>query len=252
MPLKRHFVAKGILNAEIDEYLGKELAAAGYQGVKMQKTPLGTRITVFAARPGLVIGKRGASVKKLTIALEEIFGIDNPSIDVEEINPDFNAQIMAERLATALVKGQHYRRATYGIIRRVMRAGARGIEIAVSGKITSQRARNQRFREGIVSKCGTPALEGVSRGVAHCYMKPGVLGVRVKIMPGNYLMPDSVTILEKTPPPATEPGPAEESVTLTEKIDEGKEEGLFTDEEGEDKIESPGDEDKNEVAEKTA
>lgn len=204
----------------------------------MQKTPLGTRITVYAARPGIVIGKRGSNVKELTANLEELFGIDNPSIDVEEINPDFNAQIMAERLATALNKGQHYRRATYGIVRRVMRAGARGIEISVSGKITSQRARNQRFREGVVSKCGTPAQDGVSKGVAHCFMKPGVLGIRIKIMPGNYVMPDTVTILdvEQASPqakPVAKPVPKKEP-SIFEEDEEDDDEELFEEEDEKD------------------
>ncbi|GAB4316712.1 MAG: 30S ribosomal protein S3 [Promethearchaeota archaeon] len=202
MPLKRHFIQKGLLNAQIDEYLHKELVSAGYAGITMQKSPLGTRITVYAARPGLVIGKRGENVRALTTKLEEKFGLQKPVIDVAEVKEEqtsLNAQIMAERLASALVRGQHYRRATYGIVRRVIRSGARGIEISVNGKITSQRARSQRFKEGVVSKCGTPAIEHVSKGVAHCHLKPGVLGIKVKIMPSDVQMPDLVQILDKEP-----------------------------------------------------
>ncbi len=198
MPLKKAFVARGVRMYEIDEFLASKLESAGYAGVKLQKTPLGTRIIVQAARPGLVIGKKGKTVKELTSFLEERFDIENPNIEVEEVKePELNAQIMAERLATGIEKGQHYRRAAYSIMRRVMRRGARGIEVIIGGKITSQRARVQKFREGVVSKCGTPWDDIVSYGVAHTVTKTGTMGVRVLVMPGNVRLPDNIIIADK-------------------------------------------------------
>jgi len=184
---------------EIDEFLASKLDSAGYAGVKLQKTPLGTRIIVQAARPGLVIGKKGKTVKELTQFLEEKFDLENPNIEVEEVTePELNAQIMAERLATGLDKGQHYRRAAYSIMRRIMRRGARGIEIIIGGKLTSQRARVQKFREGVVSKCGTPWDDIVSYGVAHTITKTGVMGIRVLVMPGNVRLPDNIIVYNKS------------------------------------------------------
>ncbi|MHA1792764.1 MAG: 30S ribosomal protein S3, partial [Promethearchaeota archaeon] len=152
-------------------------------------TPLGTRITIEAARPGLVIGKKGSNVKKFTEILATEFKIENPQIDVEEVkNAELNAQIMAERLASALEKGQHYRRAGYGLLRRIMRAGAKGCEIIISGKITSQRARYQKMKQGIIIKCGEPVRD-ISYGVAHAKLKAGILGIRVKILPPDYYNP---------------------------------------------------------------
>jgi small subunit ribosomal protein S3 len=184
---------------EIDEFLASKLDSAGYAGVKIQKTPLGTRIIVQAARPGLVIGKKGKTVKELTQFLEEKFDLENPNIEVEEVTePELNAQIMAERLATGLDKGQHFRRAAYSIMRRIMRRGARGIEIIIGGKLTSQRARVQKFREGVVSKCGTPWDDIVSYGVAHTVTKTGKMGIRVLIMPGNVRLPDNIIVYNKS------------------------------------------------------
>lgn len=118
-----------------------------------------------------------------------------PQIEVEEVkNPDLDAQIMAERLAYSLDRGRHYRRAGYYILRKVMDAGARGVEIVVSGKVTSQRARTQIFRAGTMSKSGQPAQEAVDKGVAQCIMKTGVMGVIVKIMRADYKMGDGVVI----------------------------------------------------------
>lgn len=103
---------------------------------------------------------------------------------------------MAERLAYSLDRGRHYRRAGYYILRKVMDAGARGVEIIISGKVTSQRARTQIFRAGTMSKSGQPAQEGVDKGVAICIQKSGVLGIICKIMRADTKLGDGVTIKE--------------------------------------------------------
>ena len=195
MPIKKHFINKGIQQCLVDEFLRSELDNSGYDSCSLQKTPMGTRITIRTSRPGLVIGKKGKKIKELTEAVKNKFNINVPTIDVDTIeNPDLNAQIQAERIAYAINKGQNYRRATYSIIRRIIKSGARGVEVHISGKVTSQRARNQVFRSGVINKCGTPAYEGVDKGVAHLTLKSGVLGIRVSIMSKDYLLPDYVEI----------------------------------------------------------
>jgi small subunit ribosomal protein S3 len=197
MPVKKHFVNRGLQHTLIEEFLASELDNSGYAGCSLQKTPMGTRITIRTSRPGIVIGRRGSKVKELTDSVKEKFNINVPTIDVETVeNPELNATIQAERIAYSIQKGQNYRRATYGIVRRIIRSGARGVEVHISGKVTSQRARHQVFRAGIISKCGTPADEGVDKGVCHLTLKSGILGIRVKIMPESYQLPDEVKILE--------------------------------------------------------
>lgn len=199
MPVKKHFITRGLQEMLISEYLDSQLENSGFAGIEMQKTPLGTRITIKTAKPGIVIGKRGNRVKDLTDEIKNRFNINVPTIDVETIkNPELNAKIQAEKLSFAIEKGQNYRRATYSIMRRIIKSGARGVEIAISGKVSSQRARSQVFRAGIISKCGTPALEGVSSGVAHCPLKSGILGIRIKIMPESYRLPDEVIVYEES------------------------------------------------------
>ena len=195
MPIKKHFINKGIQQCLVDEFLRSELDNSGYSGCSLQKTPMGTRITIRTSRPGLVIGKKGKKIKELTELVKQKFNINVPTIDVDTIEePDLNAQIQAERIAYAINKGQNYRRATYSIIRRIIKSGARGVEVHISGKVTSQRARNQVFRSGVINKCGTPAYEGVDKGIAHLTLKSGVLGIRVSIMREDYLLPDYVEI----------------------------------------------------------
>jgi small subunit ribosomal protein S3 len=211
LPIKTHFVLKGLQRLGVDEYLDSELKRAGYGGVDIQKTPLGTRFTIYATRPGFVIGRRGKTVRDLTEALKRVFGIDNPQIEVAEVEvPEFDAKIMAERLASSLERGFQYRRAVYGVMRRIMEAGAKGTEITISGKLTSQRARYQKFKDGVITKCGEPVKTYVKEATAPAFLKPGVMGVRVVIMlPGE--LPDKIKVKypEIAQPVTQQPTPAE-------------------------------------------
>ncbi|MFW9972410.1 MAG: 30S ribosomal protein S3 [Candidatus Odinarchaeota archaeon] len=153
-----------------------------------------------------------------------------PQIEVEEVaEPDLDAQIMAERLAYSLDRGRHYRRAGYYILRKVMDAGARGVEIIVSGKVTSQRARTQIFRAGTMSKSGQPAQEGVDKGVAQCIQKSGVLGVIVKIMRANTKLGDDIKIKDDLLSKAQSEKESKLVKTRAEYIIEAKE-GVLSDE----------------------
>ena len=194
-PLAKHFIEQGIQLLQINEFLRSELVRAGFAGIDMQKTPLGVRITLRTSRPGLVIGKGGKRIQEITDILHDRFGLEMPQIEVEEVlNPDLNAQIMAERLAYSLDRGRHYRRAGYYILRKIMDSGAKGTEIIVSGKVTSQRARTTVFRAGTMKKSGQPAQEGVDKGVAQCVMKSGTLGIIVKIMHADTRMGDKIVV----------------------------------------------------------
>ena len=193
IPTKNHFIEKGILQNDIDEYFQQKLARVGYSNLEIHKTPLGTRVVIYAERPGMVIGRRGRSVKELTNELEELFNLENPQIEVNQIPvPELDAKVMVQRIASGLARGIHFRRAGYSVLRLVMKAGARGVEITIKGKITSQRARTEKFREGFVAKCGEPALLYVDQATTHVPRKSGVLGVTVKIMLPEGSLPDEV------------------------------------------------------------
>ncbi len=200
MPVKEQFIGRRIVKAQIDEYFERELQKAGYSELDIQKTPLGTRVIIHAARPGLVIGKRGKNIRLLTSYLEENFKIENPQLEVAEIEvPELNAKVMANRLASRLEKGTHYRRAAYSVLRRVKSAEAKGVEITISGKLTSHRAKYKKFREGFVAKCGEPSNLHVDQAVAFAIMKKGIIGVKVKIMhlDEDVLLPNEIIIKSK-------------------------------------------------------
>ncbi len=192
--IKRCFIQKALTKAKIDEYLAKQFYRAGYAGVDIQQTPLGTRVIIYAERPALIIGQRGRTIRWLAQVLEKHFGLENPQITVTAVDtPELNARIMAFRLAMALERGYHFRRAAFIALRRIMAAGAVGAEIVISGKLTSERARYEKFRAGRVYKVGHPTTYMVDRAVAHALLKPGVYGIEVIIVKKAEL-PDRVRI----------------------------------------------------------
>ncbi len=198
MSTRAHFIRSAIQRVEIDEFLSKELRKAGYAGVDLQKTALGTNVTIYASKPGLVIGRKGRNIQQLIEILEKRFNVESPQINVQGVEkPELNARVMANRLATELERGNHYRRASYSILRRIMSEGALGCEIIISGKLTSQRAHYRKFRQGVLVKCGEPADVFVDEAVAYALLKPGVMGVKVRIMLPNATFPDKVKIKEE-------------------------------------------------------
>ena len=192
---ERKIVADKVKRVLLKEYLMEETKRAGFGGLDIQRTPMGTRVTLFTERPGLVIGRRGGAVKDLTDAIENRFKFDNPQIEVQEVeNPSLNAQIMAEKLASALERGWQFRRAGHSTVRRIMGAGAKGCLIVISGKLTGQRHRTEKFKEGHIKFCGETRLIWMDEGFAVAKLKPGVLGLKVRIMRKDAKLPDEIEI----------------------------------------------------------
>lgn len=195
---ERIFVKENLKRLLIKEYMMQEVKNAGFGGLEIQRTPLGTRIVLEVERPGLVIGRKGAKIKDLTSLLQEKFNVENPIIEVKESeNSYLNAQIMAEKLANALERGWHFRRAGHSTLRRIMENGAKGAQIIISGKLTGDRSRTEKFTQGTIKYCGKTS-ELVRVGYATAKTKPGIIGVTVKIMPPDVKLPDEIEIVPPT------------------------------------------------------
>jgi len=191
------FIEEGIKRMEIHEFLSRELSRAGYVDIEISKTPIGTRIIIYAERPALVIGRKGATIKRIAAILEKRFGLESPHIDVVPIqNPELNAKVMAYRIARALVRGIKFRRVAFVALRPIMEAGAEGAEIVISGKLTSERARFEKYTAGVLAKSGHPREAFVDEAKVTVLLKPGVYGVKVRIMPPSPL-PDRIRIVEQ-------------------------------------------------------
>jgi len=201
----KYFIEQNTRRLKIDEFLAKELNSAGYGGVEIRKMPTRTEVIIHASRPGVVIGRRGSKIRELTDILEHDFGINNVQVEVAEIeNPWLNAQVMASRLARQLERGVRFRRMAYWILRRVMRAGALGCEIIVKGKLSSRRARYQKFRQATIAKTGEPAEIFVDEADDIAVLKPGVIGVKVRIMKPDAKLPGVVHVKKPKPKKAEE------------------------------------------------
>jgi len=195
MPLHNYFVKENARRAEIDEFLSQELKRAGYSKVEMNKTPLGTRVVVYAAKPGLVIGRRGQSIRDLTAVLEQQFGVQNPQISVATLEaPELDPKVVASQIAMALQRGIHFRRAAYWALQRTIEAGALGVEIAIRGKLTTDRARYEKYKAGYLPSVGEAIDRIVRFAVVDTQLKQGLFGIRVRIMPPNVSLPDRPVI----------------------------------------------------------
>ncbi|MFT4921765.1 MAG: small subunit ribosomal protein S3 [Haloarculaceae archaeon] len=194
---EQQFIEDGLQRTQIDEFFADELGRAGYGGMDVAKTPMGTQIVLKAEKPGMVIGKGGKNIRKITDTLETEFELDDPQVDVQEVDePDLNARIVADRLANALERGWYFRKAGHTTIDRIMEAGALGAEIVLSGKVTGARSRVEKFNRGYIKHNGEPAEEIVDHGQATAVMKLGTIGVDVKIIPPNAELPDDFEIYE--------------------------------------------------------
>ena len=219
---EHQFIEDGLQRSQIDEFFADELSRAGYGGMQVAKTPMGTQIVLKAEKPGMVIGKGGKNIRKVTRELEERFDLDDPQIDVQEVDePDLNAQIVADRLANALERGWYFRKAGHTTIDRIMDAGALGAEIVLSGKVTGARSRVEKFNRGYIKHNGEPASEVVDEGQGVSVMKLGTIGVTVKTIPPGAELPDDFTIAEDAEIEAVEQAVADEGVeALLEEPDE--------------------------------
>ncbi|SFC58552.1 SSU ribosomal protein S3P [Halobiforma haloterrestris] len=224
---EQQFIENGLQRSQIDEFFQEELGRAGYGGMDVAKTPMGTQIVLKAEKPGMVIGKGGENIRKVTTALEEKFDLEDPQVDVQEVDePDLNARIVADRLANALERGWYFRKAGHTTIDRIMEAGALGAEIVLSGKVTGARSRVEKFNRGYIKHNGQPAEEIVDEGQATAVMKLGTIGVTVKIIPPNAQLPDDFEIHEDLDPEEVVPEAVEANEAEgVEELLEGEPEG---------------------------
>ena len=198
--IERKFVAHKIKEYRIQEYIEDNLKNVGHSHTKMIKTPLGEKIILYASRPGLIVGRKGQNIKELTKTLKKRFGLENPQIEINEVaDVNLDANIVAERITDSLERfgSQKFKAIGHKVMEDVMTAGALGVEIIVSGKIPSSRAKSWRFYSGYLKKSGDISIVGVDKSYAQAKLKTGVVGVKVSIMPPGTKLPDKVELIKE-------------------------------------------------------
>jgi len=198
MTVAKDLIKERVRRVQVNQHVQEKTARAGFGGLSIQRTPLGTHIRISAERPGLVIGRKGGDIQRLTDELERKFEYENLQVEAVEVsNFALNPLIMASKVANALERGWNYRRAGNSMLQRIMDSGARGCQITIAGKLTGLRHRTEKFVSGHIKFCGEPALQLMNVGIAQAKLKPGTIGVKVAIMRPDAKLPDEIEIVKR-------------------------------------------------------
>jgi len=204
MTVAKDLIKERVRRVQVHQHVQEKTARAGFGGLSIQRTPLGTHIRISAERPGLVIGRKGGDIQRLTEELERKFEYENLQVEAVEVsNFALNPLIMASKVANALERGWNYRRAGNSMLQRIMDSGARGCQITIAGKLTGLRHRTEKFVSGHIKFCGEPALQLMNVGIAQAKLKPGTIGVKVAIMRPDAKLPDEIEIVKPEIPAET-------------------------------------------------
>jgi len=180
----------------VKEFIKESLGKGKVSKVRLEYTPVGEKIVVLTNKPGYIIGKQGAKINELTFKLKKNFKLENPHIEIGDIgNPDLDAQTVADEIAFSLERfgSSRFKAIAYKFLVRIMKAGARGVEIRLSGRLPSERAKSWRFAQGYLKKTGDSARL-VDRARAVAQTKSGISGVKVSILHPNLALEDQIVI----------------------------------------------------------
>jgi small subunit ribosomal protein S3 len=202
---------------EVRDYLKKKLAHASVGRVVIERPAKNARVTVYSARPGVVIGKKGEEIEHLKSDLQRRMGVP-VHVNIEEIRkPETDAQLIADSIAQQLEKRIMFRRAMKRAMQNAMRLGAQGIKIMSSGRLNgAEIARTEWYREGRVPLHTLRA--DINYGTSEAKTTYGVIGIKVWVFKGEALA-------KNEQPLAAPEAPAEEPVRRPRKPAHRNEEG---------------------------
>jgi small subunit ribosomal protein S3 len=183
----------------VREYVKGSIGKGKVSYVSIEYTPIGEKIIVTTSKPGFVIGRKGEKIAELTDTLKKQFKLENPRIEIKEIErPEFDAQTVADEIALALERfgSLKFKVVAYKMMQRIIKAGALGVEIRLSGKLPSERSKSWRFADGYLKKTGDTA-KIVDRAQAVAQTLPGTIGVKVSILSPEKKIHDKITINEE-------------------------------------------------------
>lgn len=195
--IERKFMSDKIREFQVQEYVAATLEKSGHSRVEIKRTPLGEKIIVYTIRPGLIVGRKGENVKRLTAVLKKKFNMENPQIEIGEIeNPMLDAFAVADQIANSFERfgTKRFKFVGYNTLVKILAAGALGAEIVISGKVPGARAKSWRFSAGYLKKSGDISENFMLRAKVTSKMKTGIVGIKVSILPPTVVLPDRVTI----------------------------------------------------------
>lgn len=194
--IERQIVAEKSKEKAIQTFVFEYLGKLSCSMIKLQRTPLGEKISVYTSKPGLIVGRKGANIKQLTDILKNKFNMDNPQLEVVEIeNPNLDAATVARNLISGLERfgTKRFKALAYKALDDVMRAGARGVEIVIGGRgVPGERAKSWRFTAGYLKKSGDISENYVDRCFEGCNLRSGTVGIKVSILHPDVMLPDEI------------------------------------------------------------
>jgi small subunit ribosomal protein S3 len=195
MVIERKFIKDKLREYAVKEYLSNYLDRVGFSHIDIQKTPVGFSIVIYSSKPGLIVGRRGINIKEIQDTLQKEFKLESPVVEVHEVpHPDLDPNIMAENIGNQLRKFgvARFKAIGHKSVEKMIEAGAIGAEVKMGGKVPSTRARFWKFYGGYLPKCGEVAIKYVQKGFRAIKLKPGIVGITVKLLPPGIRMPDRV------------------------------------------------------------
>lgn len=199
--IEKQIVKKHMKEYLMQEYIKSHLPRGSYSKIDLRKTPLGEKIIIHTSRPGLVVGRKGANLSELTYVLKTKYEMENPQIEVAEIqDPNLDPKSVAERIVASFEKfgPKRFKPIGYRALQDILDAGAVGAEVVISGRgVPSSRAKSWRFLAGHMKKSGDISESFVKRAQAIANLKSGTVGIKVSILTSDVILPDKITIREQ-------------------------------------------------------
>ena len=201
----RDFAGMLAEDIKVREYLKEKLKSAAVSRVVIERPAKNARITIYSARPGVVIGKKGEDIEKLKKALAAKLGVP-VAVNIEEVRkPEIDAKLIADSITQQLEKRIMFRRAMKRAMQNAMRLGAQGIKIMSAGRLNGiEIARTEWYREGRVPLHTLRA--DIDYGTSEAKTTYGVIGVKVWVYKGDTLGRNDAPVIE-TPRPDEERRP---------------------------------------------
>ncbi len=194
---ENYFIKNKLKKIAINKFLQKELKSAGFIDSELSKTPLSTRITIFALKPGFVIGKKGSNIRALTEKMEQKFELNKVHLEIGEIaNKNLDPKVVIENISRDIARGISWKRAVYRALNDIQRAGAIGAEIVAKGNTTGkgQRKRKTRYAFGYLKKAGDQKNQ-VGFEKRTTFPGLGTIGIRLRIVQPDTVFSDKIDVL---------------------------------------------------------
>src|SRR3989344_3005220 len=198
--IEKQIVKKYMKEYLMQEYIKSHLPIGSYSKIDLRKTPLGEKIIIHTSRPGLVVGRKGANLSELTNVLKNKYGMENPQIEISEIqDASLDPKSVAEKIAASFEKfgPKRFKPIGYRALQGILDADALGAEIVLSGRgLPSSRAKTWRFLAGHMKKSGDISENFVKRAFTVANLRSGTVGIKVNILTKDVIMPDEIKLRE--------------------------------------------------------